>query len=435
VSCFSALTAQHLAVEAANATEWDALALPPAWSSTKPKATGGSVAKHIHLLDAEDLGTLRADTTLAIENDSLVASDGAIVVAATGPSMLRNLIGIGCVVYQKVDNIVTYTVDPQKLNWIAPQRLLHGTTPLYSGLRMHPMYHPKLAIILDLCRNGWRFAGDPRPRCLKPGDKVFWCDFNKSKYYFIAMLDSAIIFGNMRTAGIRPQIMHDMTHNYYMGLVKLSGVAELKALIAMAERNANDQEFHTLLKSNGVAVEEVVPAIQAAPIAAVSVDANDSIIEQVLGGLPELMVDISSTIKIEFPSADDMAIHLLRDRSVIGGRGKGKGRGKGRGRKGRGGVPPVPKLCVQVHFDNACHPSGKQRGFIACCRRDHGHCVKWKNVELCTSNVRLVGELTAWSMLAASQGAAYTKEDHIKDWPSEDQILHYVNLVPTDPAV
>jgi hypothetical protein len=432
VSSFSALTAQlqHPASSASQSTTWDMLALPPAWSTSTPKATGGSTANPIAVLDVESMGTLSTTQQLQLVDTHLVTSQGA-VVAADGPTMLRSLIGIGAITSRKADDIVTYSVETQKLQWLAPQRLLHCTPALQIGLHMHPMYHPKLAIVLQLLRKGWRVAKAPRPKCLKPGDQTFYFDLKASKFYFVAMMENTFIFSNMRAAHIADvKIMHNMKHSYYMGLVKMSGAKELKALMAMADRNASEDDFHKLLAQHNIA-DAPIAAVSVAAIA--TADDDDTVAMQVISGVPEAMVDIANTIQVEFPSPDNLAVHLMRDKLVMG-MGKGRGKGRGRGRKGRGRGDPVPgaRLSIQVHFDNCCHPSGKQRAFISCPRRDHKNCVKWKNVDMCCSNTRLIGELTAWAMLAATSDESYSKDDHKNDWPSEDQILHYVSKVPTD---
>ena len=308
--------------------------------------------------------------------------------------------------------------------------MLTGRVPFLSGFAADNLLQPKLAHILELCRHGWSaHTGTMPPAVLKPGSKkkAFCRDTSKSKFYFIAMLESAHIFSSMDAAFVAKAnkvIKHNMPHSYYIGLVKLVG-KELKTLVDL--ESTSEADFHKLVANNiscddGENDDEdyAMPV----PIAAGVTDASElhAIVQQVLGVTP--MTNIERVVEVAFPTATDMIVHLIRPTCIVG---KGGGRGRGRGR-GRGVT--TPKISIKVNFDNACHPSGKQRAFVACPRRDHGHCYKWRNVEQAPDATTLIAELTAWSMLAAEAEPGYDKEQHMRDWPSQAQITHYAGLVP-----
>ena len=162
--------------------------------------------------------------------------------------------------------------------------------PFLSGFAVDNLLQPKLALILELCRQGWSaHAGTMPPAVLKPGakKKVFWRDTSKSKFYFIAMLESAHIFSSMDAALVAKAnkvIKHNMPHSYYIGLVKLVG-AELKTLVDL--ESTSEADFHKLV-ANKISCDDgendddkyAVPV----PIAVVT-DASelDVIMQQVLG--------------------------------------------------------------------------------------------------------------------------------------------------------
>jgi hypothetical protein len=111
VSCFSALEAGEQP-GTAGAT-WDSLALPPAWSTSQPIATGGSASRTVHLLEQDDL-------ILCPNNHSATTDgEGAIVPASalTAP-LRRSLIGIGAVAFNP-NEPNRWTIDPQRLKWVA----------------------------------------------------------------------------------------------------------------------------------------------------------------------------------------------------------------------------------------------------------------------------------------------------------------------------
>ena len=118
MSCFSALEAGEQPGAVHDAT-WDALALPPAWSTVQPIATGGSASRTVHLLEQDDLGILCPNNHFAITDDT--ASEGAIVLAASSTlsaPMRRSLIGIGALAFNP-DEPNRLTIDPQRLKWVA----------------------------------------------------------------------------------------------------------------------------------------------------------------------------------------------------------------------------------------------------------------------------------------------------------------------------
>ena len=254
-------------------------------------------------------------------------------------------------------------------------------------------------------------------------------EFFRSKQYFFAMLESRWIFDKLHKHGLKEIIHHGAGQAYYTGLLKMDSPSHLKALQAMAERRAPEAEFVKALKLAGVVVsDDIVQSAHPSPSPTIAItDGEDveTIVNQILTGVPELMIDISGTRNVEFPLPGASNVNLFRPRAVAGGKGKGNGRGRGRGR-GRGAIAAEAaghRIAVSVHFDNCSHPSGKQRAFIGCPRQDHNHCYRWKNVELCPTTDRIIAELTAWAQLGVQNGAEYSKDDHIRDFPLESNVV------------
>ena len=165
-------------------------------------------------------------------------------MAESGSAIVRSLRCIGAMTVRHVEGEpMRYVIDPHRLKWVTPHKLVQGTYTILAGLPSDPILQPKLAHILDLFRRGWSAASKPRPRHLRPTDTTFWRDFGKSKYYFLAMLESGYIIEKLRKHGIGHDIRHDSSHSYYVGLVKIDDTKQLHAITDMAPSRKTSRKF------------------------------------------------------------------------------------------------------------------------------------------------------------------------------------------------
>jgi hypothetical protein len=231
-------------------------------------------------------------------------------MAESGSAIVRSLRCIGAMTVRHVEGEpVRYVIDPHRLKWVTPHKLVQGTYTILAGLPSDPILQPKLAHILDLFRRGWSAASKPRPRHLRPTDTTFWKEFSKSKYYFLAMLESGYIIEKLRKHGIGHNIRHDMGHSYYVGLVKLDDKKQLQAITDMADNGAKDDEFQKYLKKNGVMASSVDSMKTDLPDATIAV-INDAEDEECA---PITHAQIKLTVPIVIDLLPTVATDLIRN--------------------------------------------------------------------------------------------------------------------------
>jgi len=248
---FSALTPPQQVPLLCDGVVGPVLPLDDACSDIVPLDSGGLTAAPVAMIDDNLVDAFLQAGATKTQSPGLRCSSTGILTTLSGetagscpPESLEALLRYGVLVETaRHDGCRVLAIDSEKLHWSTPSRPYEGTLPLVAGIAGDPLFHGKLSCILDLCRTGWVPLTRPFPQFLPAGSKTFIKDLAKSRMYFVAMLDSQVIFDKMsHVADMVPQISHVMPQSYYTGLVKISSPTKIRKLMELALEHGSKKE-------------------------------------------------------------------------------------------------------------------------------------------------------------------------------------------------
>ena len=180
------------------------LPIEDACADIVPLESGGLPVAPVAILDQNLLDMFLQAGATKNQCPGLLRSDTGVLTHLSGelagscpPESLQALLRSGVLVETEHHGRQCVAVEPQQLHWSTPSRPFEGTLPLVAGIPGEHLFHPKLSNICDLVRTGWVPLTRPYPQFLPAGCKTFIKDVTKSKMYFVAMLDSQLIFDKM----------------------------------------------------------------------------------------------------------------------------------------------------------------------------------------------------------------------------------------------